>query len=179
MWCLGGCWPDVRLGGNKEKGSICPRGAQWTAIRLKANSLSDIVLKKFIFKDQYFDFWSVIVKHVVRQCKGWRPDHLLIWCGFIRYNTNILLSLLYSFHAKWVNIMFWCPGGCFRNVYELLNLRALKIPTFYKKFIFQCMDKIFCVEFQREPLKFHTKCLTHTLKDTVFIQHWNFKSSWT
>ena len=32
------------------------------------------------------------------------------------------------------------------------------------------MGKIFCVEFQRVPLKFHTKYLTHTLKDVDFIQ---------
>ena len=62
--------------------------------------------------------------------------------------------------------------------YELLNVRALKFSPVNKMHIFQCMDKKFCVEFQREPLKFHRKYLTHTLKDTIFIQHWNFKSSW-
>ena len=31
------------------------------------------------------------------------------------------------------------------------------------------MGKIFCVEFQRSPLKFHTKYLTHSLKDVHFI----------
>ena len=67
--------------------------------------------------------------------------------------------------------------GRFNNAYELLTLRALKISMFHKRFIFQCMGKIFCVEFQRYPLKFHTKYLTHTLKDMTFIQHWNFKSS--
>ena len=60
-------------------------------------------------------------------------------------------------------------GGRFKNAYEILNLRALKIPTLYKNRIFQCMSKIFCVEFQRVPLKFHTKYLTHTLKDVNFI----------
>ena len=60
-------------------------------------------------------------------------------------------------------------GGRFKNAYELLNLRALKIPMLYKNCIFQCMSKIFCVEFQRVPLKFHTKNLTHTLKDVNFI----------
>ena len=55
--------------------------------------------------------------------------------------------------------------GCF------LNLRALKISLVNKMHIFQCMGKIFCVEFQRGPLKFHTKYLTHTLKDASFIQH--------
>ena len=68
-------------------------------------------------------------------------------------------------------------GGRFKNAYELLNLRALKIPMLYKNRIFQCMGKIFCVEFQRVPLKFHTKYLAHTLKDVDFIQRWNFKSS--
>ena len=41
----------------------------------------------------------------------------------------------------------------------------------------QCKGKIFCVEFQMVPLKFHTKYLTHTLKDTIFIQCWQFKLS--
>ena len=61
--------------------------------------------------------------------------------------------------------------GHLKNVYELLPLRALKISMFHKKIIFQCMGKIFCVEFQRYPLKFHTKYLTHTLKDVYFIHN--------
>ena len=67
--------------------------------------------------------------------------------------------------------------GRFKNTYELLNLRALKFSHLNKIHIFQCMGKIFCVEFQRYPLKFHTKYLTHTLKNMIFKQHWNFKSS--
>ena len=70
----------------------------------------------------------------------------------------------------------YMPGGRFKNTYELLNLRALKISMLYKNHIFQCMGKIFCVEFQRVPLKFHTKYLTHTLKDVDFIHIWKFKS---
>ena len=68
-------------------------------------------------------------------------------------------------------------GGRFKNTYELLNPRALKISMLYKNRIFQCMGKIFCVEFQRYPLKFHSKYLTHTLKDVHFIHRWKFKSS--
>ena len=68
-------------------------------------------------------------------------------------------------------------GGRFKNTYELLNVRALKISKLHKNHIFQCMGKIFCVEFQRVPLKFHTKYLTHTLKDVDFIHIWKFKSS--
>ena len=48
-------------------------------------------------------------------------------------------------------------GGRFKNTYELLNQRALKFSYVNKIHIFQCMGKIFCVEFQRYPLKFHTK----------------------
>ena len=44
-------------------------------------------------------------------------------------------------------------------MYELLNLRALKISVLYKNHIFQWMGKIFCVEFQRVPLKFHINIL--------------------
>ena len=39
------------------------------------------------------------------------------------------------------------------------------------------MGQIFCVEYQSAPLKFHTNFLTHTLKDTIFIQWQKFKSS--
>ena len=60
---------------------------------------------------------------------------------------------------------------------NLLNRRILKIATLYKNCIFQCMSKIFCVEFQRFPLKFHTKYLTHTLIDMYFVEKWRFKSS--
>ena len=76
-------------------------------------------------------------------------------------------------------VMSWvmCTGGRFKEAYELLNLRALKFSMLYEMYIFQCMGKIFCVEFQRVPLKFHTKYLTHTLKDVDFIHQQKFKSS--
>ena len=60
-------------------------------------------------------------------------------------------------------------GERFKDAYELLNLRAPKISMQYKNHVFHCMGKICCVEFQRVPLKFHTKYLTHTLKDVDFI----------
>ena len=75
------------------------------------------------------------------------------------------------------------PRGRFKNTYELLNLRALKFSPVNKIHIFQCMGKIFCVEFQRYPLKFHTKYLTHTLKDMILysigiLRALRFKSSY-
>ena len=38
------------------------------------------------------------------------------------------------------------------------------------------MGKIFCVEFQRVPLKFHTKYLTHTLKDVDLLTYENLRA---
>ena len=70
----------------------------------------------------------------------------------------------------------WRSGGCFINAYELVNLGTLKFSTWYKNHVFQCTGKIFCVEFQKAPLKFHTKYLTHTLKDVYFVEEWRFKS---
>ena len=72
--------------------------------------------------------------------------------------------------------------GHLKNAYELLNLRALKYSLVNKRHIFQCMGKIFCVEFQRVPLKFHTKYLAHTLKETLLcnvqiLRALGFKSS--
>ena len=53
--------------------------------------------------------------------------------------------------------LFHTTGGHFKNTYELWNLRALKFSLGNKIHIFRCMGKIFCVEFQRYPLKFHNK----------------------
>ena len=59
-------------------------------------------------------------------------------------------------------------GDHFKNTYALLNLGTRRFSLLNKIHIFQCMGKIFCV-------KFHTKYLTHTLKDDVFMEHLNFK----
>ena len=56
-----------------------------------------------------------------------------------------------------------CNLGGVSKTLMSLSLRALKFSLVNKIYIFQCMGKIFCVEFQRYPLKFHTEYLTHTL----------------
>ena len=121
-------------------------------------------------------------------CKGAYNLHVLQWVNCHAYKDleklQNALSILciecrISNEASLDHIKFsFCePGGHFKNTYELLNLRALKFSPVDKIHIFQCMGEIFCVEFQRYPLKFHTKYLTCTLKVTIFIQHWNSKSS--
>ena len=80
--------------------------------------------------------------------------------------------------VTWEAVRLKWPGGRFKNTYELLNLRALKISKLHKNHIFQCMGKIFCVEFHRVPLKFHTKYLTHTLKDVDLFTYETLRALW-
>ena len=149
-----------------------------------------------VFSSYSFKYQSIICAHVhTRVCVGvcvstythrcvvffgWYENvgkwkRVLYYCPFVRVNTG---TGGFPHKEQIIWMFLWClPGGRFKNAYELLNLRALKIPILYKNRIFQCMSKIFCVEFQRVPLKFHTKYLTHTLKDVNFITRWNFKSS--
>ena len=96
-------------------------------------------------------------------------------CKTTSYEAHVVHNL--APRLQWTSCDSWGGGGRFKNTYELLNLRALKISHLYKNCIFQCMGKIFCVEFQRYPLKFHTQYLTHTLEDADFIHWWKFKSS--
>ena len=87
-----------------------------------------------------------------------------------KYNICILINTRFKLQSDH-------PRGRFKNTYELLNLRYLTFAPVNRIYIFQCTGKMFCVELQRVPLEFHTEYLTHTLKDTFFIQRWNFKSS--
>ena len=95
----------------------------------------------------------------------------------LQFVTHLFLDWTDDWSSFFFSYDINTPGGRFKNTYELLNQRALKFSYVNKIHIFQCMGKIFCVEFQRYPLKFHTKYLTHALKDMIFMQFWNFKSS--
>ena len=80
--------------------------------------------------------------------KSWSPK---IWMLELSYHWN-LTAIWAALHLK--------------NAYGLGNLGAL-ISLLLNKITHSSMYgcEIFCVEFQRVPLKFHTKYLTHTLKD--------------
>ena len=117
---------------------------------------------------------------------GFVPDWLMwmkcmpLYCFWMLWNKQCYLSDCWYYSTAMYLLHTCChnwPGGRFKNVYELLTLRALKISVLYKIHISQCMGKIFCVEFQRVPLKFHTKYRVHTLKYTDFIHRWKSKGS--
>ena len=135
---------------------------------------------------------------LMRQSKhsNFEKDLLIHWglmitrCIFLKYLFSIS-GKFHSFAEASIYILYIyiymcvCVSlrGHFKNTCKIVNLEVLKSSLLNKLHIFQRMGKIFCVEFQRVPLKFHIKYLTHTLnhtlKDTIFIQWWNFKSSQT
>ena len=82
-----------------------------------------------------------------------------MFTGFFTHNRRFHRQ--YTFYTEFIGVKS-CAKGRFKKTYEFLNLRALKISALYKNRTFQSMGKIFCVEFQREPLKFHKNILpTH------------------
>ena len=62
-------------------------------------------------------------------------------------------------------MLIWTTRESFKNSYDLINLGTLKSSLLNKLHIFHCMGKICCAEFQRVPLKFHSKLISyHTSK---------------
>ena len=109
--------------------------------------------------------------------KNWIQQVLVGFCHLHSPSTTLAtITLLFrKYCTLCVQTVQWYQlawGALGKNAEELLNIRDLKISMLYKNHIFHCMGKIFCVEFQRVPLKFHTKYLTHTLKDVDFIHRW-------
>ena len=143
-----------------------------------------------VFRPSYILIWFIICLNIKYQIVEYqkmniRPahnkenyailchsQHFTLWWPSILRCQNICRQTNFKVCVPYV----W-DRGAFQNMYELLDLRALEFSHVNKIHIFQCMGKIFCVEFQRVPLKFHTNYLTHSLKDMIFIQYWNFKSS--
>ena len=160
------------------------------------------IFLKYNFQSSYrIETWALAVKFLSGEPHHWEINigYIIIWSHYLSQCWPICMppycvtrpqcvemSEVVEIHPQGNQPFLWLvavdgsrplPGGRFKNTYELLNLRALKFSYVNKIHIFQCTGKIFCVEFQRYPLKFHTKNLTHTLKDMIFIQHWKFKSS--
>ena len=91
--------------------------------------------------------------------------------NLIQYMCSKTTLLKLRPHLPWANELTQVTATpilknlaeCFKITYEFVNLGELKSQLLNKLHSFQCMGKIFCVEFQRVHLKFHTKYSTHTL----------------
>ena len=58
----------------------------------------------------------------------------------LRRQSPVCFMLASDIYTHWLNdVSIEGPGGRFKNTYELLNLRALKISKLHKNHIFQCM----------------------------------------
>ena len=133
---------------------------------------------KILFKIQTFSFKKM---HLNMSSGEWRPCCLSLkvlqmtkWkChnGVETWQTNYFRAVGYE--DGWVltrGVDCW-PGGLFKKAYELVDLGDLKSSLLNKLHIFQCTDKIFCVEFQRVTLKFNNK----KIPLTISVQSWKFR----
>ena len=114
-------------------------------------------------------------------------------CVGVLNKRVVLLSFLMPHNCSPMTLAVCHTNGIYNQKHQLLSIvqswilapisvwalksKSYKISMLYNNHIFQCMDMIFCVEFQRVPLKFHAKYLTHTLKNVDVIHRWKFKSS--
>ena len=139
-----------------------------------------------IFENMNQSWWSsnIDINGLVQDNNNPTPNALELEKSYTQPSMYALLSfsmLMQNHHMNVIphlpvvdiNNLPW-PGVHFKSSYEFLNLRALKFSPVNKIHIFQCMANIYCVEFQSEPLKFHTIYLTHSFKYAIFIQSWNF-----
>ena len=78
--------------------------------------------------------------YIFRVLSTWKQ----FWQAHKQFYGSQTPGMWYLSHScYWRSLACLPPGGRFKNAYELLNLRALKIAILFKKYIFQCMGKIF------------------------------------
>ena len=111
-----------------------------------------------------------LISNIHKQNQRW-------WClSFYEYKI-LDWNKVQTCTIFWSQSFFCEIRGAFQKGYEILKLGALKSSLLNRLHIFKCMDRIFCAEFQRVPLKFHTKYLSNTWKDMTSVPSWKFKSS--
>ena len=108
--------------------------------------------------------------------KNWGKPYqwkvITVWEFCVIHKNNLKETLCY-FPKLWKRLEYWkCAsltttitqelGNHLKNAHKLFNQRALRCSSLNKILIFQCMDKIFCMEFQRVPS--HTIYVIHILK---------------
>ena len=100
-------------------------------------------------REIFVDFSSILCLWI--EIQGMRTYNFFDWVSNTDENKH---KQKYVKLYKWYDILI---NINIKKMHQLLNLRALKISMLYKIHAFQCLGRIFCVEFQRETLKFHTK----------------------
>ena len=147
IWiCLMGLWPRH-----------CSSTSEDSSIEFQMEKISPAVVEWWLSQHEWMEWQTE------GQTVGWMDGQILfciplayLWKGDDNeFDMQLRNRISYLTEAR----------GHFKNAYEFVNLGALKFTTLYQNHIFQCMGKIFWVEFQRYPLKFHTKYRTHTLKN--------------
>ena len=169
------CETTDLLNGN-SKTNIQDKILNWSPQTKFSNKVTSCQYGNSQYKDKTGLIFIIRIPILARQGLSTESTHRTFqtkyyYCQCLQYFHPTLCYLCSASN------LHWDARGRFKNAYKLLNLRACRFLPANKLHIFQCMGKIFCVEFQRVPLKFHTKCLTHTLKDAIFIQRWDFQST--
>ena len=150
-------WWYVQIGGHHfSKGQ---KAKPWASCQLRGWGVQKHLWHDDVLKWKHFPCYSPFVWGIHRSPVN--SSHKGQWRG----------ALMFSLICTWIN--GWvssCEAGDLRRycahydatVMSSSILRALKFSPVNKICIFQCIGEIFCVKFQRYPLKFHTKYHTHT-----------------
>ena len=104
-----------------------------------------IMFYKIMYPGNPMNYWSIYL--------GYFFLYLRPWCMYTHKDSTIRSICTGSgcvIEIHTLSIYYWsgtvwnlASRGHFKNTYELLNPKALKISIWYQKHIFQCMGKIF------------------------------------
>ena len=149
--------------------------------------------KQFLVKPQYISLKENIYKiKVTLFTVKWTLNHCKCFCCIwsraclngiiesfkVQSDKNLRVGLM-DFDMRLLGlgeIDTLGPGRHFKNTYKLLKLRALEILMSYWYHIFQCMGKIFCVEY-KGTLWNSTQNIIHIYwKMCILFRGENFKS---
>ena len=106
---------------------------------------------------------AVLILHAARPWATWYPNFIAKAC--ILYIPNLLYTNNMKPKTPRVSVPFvYTTKGAFQKRLRSRKCFSSKFSFINKLLISQCMGKIFCVEFQRDPFTCRTKYPTHTLK---------------
>ena len=132
------------------------------------------VLNHQIGSVSYEKKYNTMLQHI-----PWNMDKALQCLDLLCFYNQFLIRFLWSIcqYKSWNYPNTSELDDIWKRLKSMyLNLGVLKSFLHHTKlYVFYWMGKILCMEFQTVPLKSHTKCLTHTLKDENMIQFQKIK----